>query len=510
MKFERTFNSFRYIISGSANRIVSLLLPFFLRTLFIHYLGEEYLGVNSLFTSILGVLNLAELGIGSAISVSMYRPIAEDDKPKVRALMQFYKKVYRLIGTIIFIIGMALLPFLHQLISGEPPKGINIYFLYLIYLASTAGGYFLFAYKQVLLSAHQRSDIIENISIIIKIITCALQALTIVLLKNVYLYVILNIINGIIHNLLCAYIAHKKYPEYYCDGDIDTTTLRDIGKKISGLMIQKIGYTLSGQLDNVIISSFLGLVTVARYSNYMFIANSIGSFIQLFFGSMTAGLGNSMITNTVDWNYKNLKKIQFIGAWIVGWCSICLLCLYQSFMKVWVGNDRMLPMSTVMLIVIYFYIAYNKRLVVTFKDAAGMWWEDKWKPLVAGLLNLLINILLVSVIGVNGVIIATILTFSLVQIPWETLVLFKNYFKKSTKEYYFLHFKYIIFTLFGGTITYYVCNMIVFDNIGEFILRAIICCVIPNIIYWLGYRNMTQFADSKQVALQLFKRIMHR
>lgn len=510
MRFERTVNSIRYMVTGAVNRIVSLFLPFILRTLFIKYLGEEYLGINSLFSSILNVLNLAELGFGSAVAVSMYKPIAQDDKATICALMSLYKKVYRIIGSIVIVAGLAVIPFLEYFISGECPAELNLYILYLLYLISTASGYFLFAYKQVLLSAHQRSDVIETVGMLVKLLTCFLQGLAIVLWKNIYLYVILNMVNGIASNLICAWISHRYYPEYNCAGKVKKSLLHSIYKKVGGLLIQKFGQMLTGQLDTIVISSFLGLVLVARYTNYSYVANSVGSFVQLFFGSMTAGLGNCMITNSVSWNYKNLKKIQFIGAWIVGWCSICLFCLYQPFMVLWVGKDKTLPFSTVIYMTAYFYIFYNKRLIVTFKDAAGMWWEDKWKPLVAGLFNLLVNIILVQYIGVNGVIISTILSYMLVEIPWETKVLFRNYFKMSTFDYYRTHLKFLFVSLISGTATFGCCWVIQMEGIWGWLIKAGVCAVIPNCIYFIVYRKQEEFHEIINMLVMLKKRLIYK
>lgn len=506
MRFERTKNSAKYFVFGSLNRVVSLFIPFLLRTLVICYLGEEYLGINSLFSSILGVLNLAELGFGTAVATSMYKPVAEDDTDTVCALMALYRKVYRIIGIAVLAVGLSLVPFLNTFVRGECPAGVDIYILYAIYLTSASGGYFLFAYKQTVLSVHQRGDLIEKVSIVVKLGVTIAQTLAIVYFHSIYLYVILNVINNVFCNLICAYIVSKKYPQYHCSGIVEREIKMSIYKKVGGLMIQKLGQMLSTQLDTIIISSFLGLIVVARYGNYLYIANSVGAFIQLFFGAMTAGIGNAIVVNSVDWNYKNLKEIQFIGAWIIGWCSICLSVLYQPFMKIWLGEDKLLPNSTVIFLVIYFYIRYSKCLVVTFKDAAGMWWEDKFKPLVSGVLNLSINIVLVRKIGVNGVIFSTIFSYLFVEIPWETHVLFKKYFKKSEKEYFFMHIKYLVVTGIVGVIAYFLCSFIPDDGILLWIGKAMVCTIVPNVFYFVIYRQKEEFQKARKVVLKLLSR----
>ncbi len=504
MNFNRTQNAYNYFFYGALNRVVTTFFPFLLRTLFIYYLGEEYLGVNSLFTAILGVLSLAELGFGNAVSVSMHKPVAENDVPMVCALMALYRKIYRMVGCFVLVVGLALIPFLEHFVSGDCPTDLDIYVLYLMYLLSSAFGYFLFAYKQALLGVHQRGDIIEKVSIVCKIATVILQAVAIVVWRNMYLYIAFNIINAIANNLLCAYIVSKQYPQYQCAGNVPKETLHQIYKKVSALLIQKLGQKLSTQLDTIIVSAFLGLVLVARYSNYLYLATSVGAFVQMFFGSMTAGIANSMVVEQKTHVYAIFLKIQFIGGWIVGWCSICLMVLSQHFMQLWLGEEMMLGNSTVICVVIYFYVTYNKRLVVTFKDAAGMWWEDKWKPLVAGLVNLAINIALVRTIGVNGVIISTIITYLFIEIPWETTVLYRCYFKSSMVEYFKRHFTYFLVVLLAGFATYAICACLPDAGVLPFLLKGVICVIVPNLILTVFYHKKPEFAE----AISLGKRLL--
>ena len=271
----RTQNAKRNIIFGLINKIIVLLFPFVIRTIIIKNLGSEYLGLNSLFISILQVLNLAELGFNSAVVYSMYKPIATSDEETICALMNFYKKIYRYIGVIISIIGLSLLPFLNYLIKESYPNDINIYILYFIYLFNTSLTYFMFAYKGALLTAHQRNDITSNVNTITCILQYTLQIIFLIKFKNYYLFACVQIITTLINNIVIAIIAYKKYPNYFCKGELNNEMKFDIKKRVSGLMIQKICSTTRNSLDSLFISAFLGLNMVALYSNYYTIMNAI-------------------------------------------------------------------------------------------------------------------------------------------------------------------------------------------------------------------------------------------
>ncbi|AWI06381.1 lipopolysaccharide biosynthesis protein [Clostridium drakei] len=493
MKFERTKNSSRNIIYGIANRIVSILFPFIIRTIIIKVLGEEYLGLNSLFASILQVLNLSELGFGTAMIFSMYEPIAKDNEEEICALLNLYRKIYRLIGVGILFVGLSLLPFIKYIISGSYPKDINIYFLYFLYLVNTSISYLLFAYKKSLLTAHQRSDLIEKVGVSVRIVISIIQLILLIEFKSFILYVISNIVCTVTDNIICSILVDRRYPQYRCRGILNKAVTLVIAKRVGALAFQKIGNTVSTSLDNIIISAFLGLSTVGIYGNYCYIISAITAFLTLIYGAITAGIGNSIIVETKEKNYRDFNKLTFINAWIVGWCSICLVCLYQPFMMIWVGSSLMLEFTTVILLVAYFYITLIRKIVQTYKDADGMWWEDKFRPLVGCGINLIFNIVLVSKIGINGVIISTIISYFFIEMPWETNVLFKNYFQKSELIYYFKLVIYTVVICLVGALTYYVCSMVPGYGVICFISKIIVCVIIPNVIFLIISFRSTEF-----------------
>ena len=507
MENSRTQNSVRNLKYGIINRIVSIVFPFFVRTIFIRYLGEEYLGLNSLFSSILQVLNLADLGFSSAIVASMYKPIANGDVAKVSALMKLYRNLYKIIGTVLLSIGLILTPFIDIFISGNPPEDINIYLLWLLYLSHTVISYLFFAYKVSLINAHQRNDITEKIGALCRIAISLLQIVVVVIFKNIYLYVFLNVVNSIIYNLWCSIECNKRFPQYQCKGELDIETKNNIKKNVGALAIQKIGNTVSVSLDSIVISAFLGLSAVAIYGNYYYIVSAVATFVNLIYSSVTASIGNSIVTETAEKNYNDLKKFFFLNTWIVGWCCICFMCLFQDFMTAWMGESLLLSISTVLCLVLRFYFDQIRKVVLTYKDAAGMWWADKWRPLAGCMVNLSLNIILVKTIGIAGVMVSTVISYAFIEMPWETHVLFKKYFKLSEREYYIEMLNITVKMFVVGVFTYCLCTFISLNPIVSFAVKLILCIIVPNFLFVLLNIKNRDFKSSMQFLLNIIKRI---
>lgn len=510
MENSRTQNSVRNMAFGALNRIVSIVFPFIVRTIFIKTIGEEYLGLNTLYSSILQVLNLADLGFSTAIVASMYKPIAENDTETVSALMKLYRNIYRVIGISILGVGIILTPFISHFINGTPPEGINIYVLWILYLLNTVISYLLFAYKVSVLNAHQRNDVTEKIGTITRIITSIFQIYVVAVLRNIYLYVALTEICSCAYNIWCAIECDKRYPQYSCRGQIDAKTKNKITKDIGALTIQKIGNTVSLSLDSIIISAFLGLTTVAIYGNYFYVISAISTFVALIYSAITASIGNSIAMESKEKNYNDFKKIVFLNTWLIGWCCICFMCLFQDLMVVWMGKNLLFEISTVLCLVLRFFFEQLRKVVLTYKDAAGMWWHDKWKPLVGCTVNLILNVLLVKTIGVAGVALSTVISYALVEMPWETHVLFKYYFKQSACEYYKELGISITTMTFAGIISYFLCGILPLHGVVAIIIKFIICCVLPNVVFIVLNAKNKYYIDSKILVSKIFNILLKK
>lgn len=505
----RLKNSSRNILFGGLNRAANIVIPFMIRTLIIRYLGEEYLGLNSLFSSILQVLSVAELGLNYAMSASMYSALATNENREVCALLKLYRTSYRVIGTVILATSIAVVPFLPRLISGTPPEGINIYLLYALYIINTVSSYGFWAYKTTLLSACQRADLNDKVRLIAKLIIGVFQFVDIIVFRSIIGYVVLNVLDTIICNIGSAIIAKIRFPQYVCEGELSEDRKEKIKKDLLGLVFQKIGDTVSNSLDTIIISVFLGLQTVAIYGNYNYIISAIIIFITLVYTSITASIGNSIALESTEKNYNDFLTFSYLNTWLVGWCAICLLCLFQNFMEIWMGKKLMFNYFTIVFLVVNFYVSQTRRATLTYKDAIGMWYLDKYKPIVGCIVNLVINVILVRIIGVAGVAISTIISYAFVEIPWETMVLFKNYFKKSVKEYVLITIKLTIQIIIVCIITFFACWHITSGVLG-LIVRGLICIVLPNILLVLFNAKNSQFMYSfslvKRMAMQYLEK----
>lgn len=507
MKIERTKNAKRNIFYGGINKVATLLLPFFVRTIMIKKLGADYLGLNSLFSSILQVLNLADLGIGQAIVYSLYKPIALDDTKTIKALMNFYRKAYFAIGLFIFLVGLIITPFLPLLINGNPPSGVNVYIIYLLYLSNTSLSYFLFAYKQAILNALQRVDIITNANTITIGLMNLIQMVLLIIKPNYYIYIILLPSFTAIKNILLNIYCNRHYSEYAPEGKIDDGLRHQIRKQISGLMVNKVCDVSRNSFDSIFISSFISLSITAIYNNYFFIITAITGMLQIVTQAMLGGIGNSIAIESKEKNYQDMRKFNFIYLWISGWCSVCLLCLYQNFMYVWVGEKYIFPFSTMVLFVMYFYILKTGDIRSLYVDGSGIWWHTRLRAILEAVTNIILNYLLVQILGVKGIVLATLISLCSFNFFYGSYITFKYYFKNDKlPEYYLDNLKCFMVTTIAALVTYLFCNILNGNGVVQLIIRATICIILPNIVFFIFYRRTRIYRCSKEWLLNKYKK----
>ena len=505
----RTNNAVRNIIWGFAEKILLIVLPFVTRTLMIKILGAQYLGLGSLFSSILTVLSITELGLGNAIVFSMYKPIAEGDKKTVCALLNTIRKIYRFVGLLVLTVGLILMPFIEHLIKGSPPDGINVYILYGVSLFNTVVSYFMYSYMVTLFTAHQRNDLVSKRAVVINVFSYALQIIALVVFRNYYVFACISPVITIATNLANAYMARKIYPEYVCEGTISPEMAAGIRKRVTGLLSFKIYGVVFSSVDTIVISAFLGLVILAKYNNYYYIQTSLVSFLTVITASVTAGIGNKMVTNSIDDNYRDIKNFTFLNDWLISWCSVCLICLYQPFITLWLGEDMLLPKDTMVLLVMLFLLPRISNLTYTYREAAGLWWEDRFRPIISAIVNLSVNLVLVQVIGLNGVIISTLACTVFINIPWGSAILFKHYFKRSPLEFFGRAGYYLVITCIASGVTYWICGCVGGQGLLSFLLKMVICVIVPNIIFLLFYHKMEEFGYARAFVSRIIGKATH-
>lgn len=494
MKIERTKNATRNIVFGVLLKVYQIIIPFIMRTLIIYLLGPGYAGLNSLFTSILQVLNLAELGVGSAMVFSMYKPIAEEDDDTICALMALYRLYYRVIGLIIAIAGVCLLPFIPNLIKSDLPSDINVYVLYIMNLSATVLTYWLFAYRNSILTAHQRNDVSSRVVLITDTIKYILQIIVLVVFKSYYLYVLAILFTQVLANIWVACMSKKLFPNFGPRGKLDKQIVKSINKRITDLFTAKLGSVIVGSVDSLVISAFLGLTSLTIYQNYYYPISAIMGVLTIVYQACTAGIGNSILTETKEKNYRDLEKFTFIIVWLAGFCMCCFLVLLQPFMKIWMGTKLMVEYPIVICFSFYFFITEINSLLNLYKDASGMWHEDRFRPLVTALANLAMNLIMVQWWGLYGVILSTVISMMVIGMPWILHNLFTVVFDKSLlKSYLKVLFKYSIIVILIDVVVTVVCLQIKGNPWMEMIVRALVCIVAVNGLFILVFHKKEEY-----------------
>lgn len=501
-EFSHIKNSKRNLISGSFYLVINTLFPFINRTIIIYTLGSDFTGLSGLFSSVLQVLGLAEFGFSMVIVYYLYEPLANNDTDAIRQIMLWMRKIYHIVGSVIFCAGLMVSSFLRYLIHGNPPNGINTVILFFIFLINSSISYFLFSYKEVLLVADQRRDIVNNINLLVKIGVNLLQFLVILISKNYYLYVLVLIGGTVISNLCVNHVVTHRYPylkEIKSDGN--SPLPKSMRKELIGLMINRLSNVSRNAFDNMVISSTMGLVATAIYGNYYLIYSVVMSITGVFCSSMQASVGNSIATRSEEENFHNLLDFSLLYSWIVGWCAIMMACLYQPFMKLWVGDDLMLSNTNMLLFVVYFYFINMTHMRNQYILGNAFWWKLKWVYLVEAIGNLGLNILLGWFWGITGVLLATIITIFVCNYLMCNSVLFKIFFRnESLRLFYKQQFYYLFVTTVVCGITYTICC-----GIHNIILRAIICMTIPNLMFFAFYRICSRWKSSMAIVKRVLK-----
>lgn len=503
----RTKNTSRNILAGLWNRFSTILLSFVNRTIIIYILGAEFSGLNSLFVSILGVLNIAELGIDTAIVQSMYKPIAEGDKKRICELLTLYRKSYHIVGAVIFGVGLLLIPFIPRLIHEELPISMNIYALYILYLLNSVISYFLFAYRESLLYAHQRDDISQMFRTNLLIGKNVAQAIVLLVFRQYYVYLLIEILFTILTNLWIGKVTQERYPEYQCIRGEKVKMSGDIKDQLKGLVLGNVCDRARNSLDSIILSAYLGLTVVAIYNNYYYIYSALYGVMLVICDAMSASIGNSIVTETVEKNYNNLQKFSFLMAWIAGWFSICMLCIYQPFMELWMGRELMLSNFNMILFCIYFYAINMNNIRNQYIIGTGIWWKLKYSNIAEAFGNVILNLVLGKLFGITGIILATIITIFVFNFMWRTIILFKEYFVgMSLQEYLRNHLYWIAGVAFAAMITWNICGRIHVNTILQIIVNGVICVLVPNIILLILFWKTKQFRSAKQFVMNMMKR----
>ena len=505
----RTSNSVKNSISSTISSILTMLCGFISQAIFIRILGAEYLGLNGLFTNVLTMLSFFELGIGNAIVFHLYKPIAENDQEKIKTLMKFYEKAYNIISVLVLVCGMLLIPFLN-IIVGNISVNVNIYIIYIMFLINTAISYTL-SYRRNLIFANQKNYIINIVHIVYIIVLNVSQLLLLYLTKNYYVYLGTKIVCQILENAVCYIAASKLYP-FIKEKEVkplDKNLREDIFIKVKALIFHKVGYSVVCGTDNIFISSFFGVVTVGLYTNYNMVISSVNTLFSQIINSTAASVGDLLAsTNDNKKKYITFKKIRFINFWLAAFSGICILVIMEPFIKLWVGKQYLLPITVLFILVLNYYQKVMRSTYNTFKDSAGIWYEDRYVPLIESILNIVFSIVLLKIFGLVGVFMGTIISgLSLWCYSYPKFV-YKKLFNRTYKDYAKETIGYIILFVLIASFTFYISGLIVFNNIWlQFISNTVISLIIPNVILFIIFRKTDNFKYLMELVYKLLAKL---
>lgn len=493
----RTENSKKNVLIGLFNKIVLLLLAFVNRRFFLQYIGAEYLGINGLFTEILGMLSLADLGFGTAMAYSFYKPIAENDEEKLCQLITFYRKVYTTIAIAVAVLGMAFVPFLRYIVNTEVEiQNLELY--YIIFLANTVFSY-LFAYKGAIIGASQKQYIVSKYGIYFNVFKTISQFLVVVFLHSYTVYISINIIITIANNLLVSYKANQLYPIIREKKELPKEEKKSIFSNLGSVFLYKIAGVLLNSTDNTLISIVCGTVFVGYYSNYNTITTNVTAFITIIFTSLTPSIGNLIVAGQHSQRLKIFKVMQMVSFWLATVCSLELYFLMNPFIEeIWLGTDKYLfNQFTVLAIIINFYLSTTLQPLWSYREATGLYRRTRFVMLVTAGVNIVFSVILGKWLGVGGIIFASFIAKISTYVWYEPLILFKEYFNESAFYYYKIQ---IVNAIIACLCLFVLGYIISFVNIHGFIgllLKALIIGLLITIVYFIKYYKTEEFVTIK-------------
>lgn len=502
----RTFNSLRNVKVSMICQCLGIMVSFLLRRVFVSTLSSEYLGVHGTFTSILSMLSLAELGVGSAISYSLYKPIAENNRDQICALMQLYRKVYFVIGCIVFLLGGVLTPLL-QFIVKDLPELPNIRLIFFLFVVNSASSYF-FTYKQSLITATQNKYIVSLYHYGLNALMYLVQALFLLISKNYILYLVTEFAFVFIRNVLLAKKADKLFPEYVktTSAALEEDTRKSIIRNTKAMMAHRLGGVVVLGTDNLLISYFVGVISTGLYSNYRMVTSGLGAVLNTVFHSLTASVGNLGATEDHTHALLVFQRVDFAARWLFGFSAICLVVLFNPFIELWVGREYLFDEKIVLIIAINYYLSGMRQSVLTFRDAYGLYWYDRWKPVAEIIINLTSSVLLARVYGVLGILLGTLISTVLTCFWMEPYVLYKHALRESVKGYFLNYIIGMLKTIIVGIIAWYICKIFPDGEWKYWILKCLICAILTNLLFVVAFFNDASFGYYLKLGKKLIKK----
>lgn len=507
----RTEYSIINMMASLGGYALNIVLSFICRVFFVRQLGPEYLGINGLFSNILSMLSLAELGIGTAMIYELYKPVAQKNQEKIASYMKVYGIAYKLIGCVIALLGVALIPFLKFLIQNPPNIKENIVILYLLFLFSTVSSYF-FSYRSSILIANQKNYLVLAISYSVVIVQNIAQIISLLIFNSFMIYLVLQIIFVFLTNVLISMKAVKDYP-YIKDKRAKRLSKQEIlklVKNIKALTVTKLSGILVNNTDNIVITYFNGLITTGVVSNYSLLTNTINSLVNQIFTSLSASLGNLNAVAEDEHKYEVFKALNLANFWLYGWASVIIVTISSDVVELFFGKTYVMGMEIPIILAINFYMLGMQCVVGLYKSTMGLFKYGQYILLFTAVLNLSGDIILGKQYGVFGIFLATAVARLFTNTWYEPYVIYKHGFYRSFYEYIKRYIEYLIILIVTCMSVWKICTWIHLNLMIGLIIKCLICVIIPNLIFGVFFYRRSEFKYLLSVGRNVVGKIIQR
>ena len=501
----RTEYSILNIATGVGGYIVNTILGFICRMVFVKCLVDDYLGVNGLFTNILSILSLAELGISGAIVYALYKPLAEHDEKKIASLVKVYGTAYKIIGIVIGIVGICLMPFLNVIIAEQPNIFESIYILYLLNLFNTVITYFC-SYRSSLLIAAQQNYIVGGINYTVTILQSIFQMIALVCTHNYMAYVLIQTMGTIVYNVTVSYIAVKKFP-CIIEKNIDPLPQNEkkaLFKDVKDLTFYKVSGLLVNSTDNILITFFQGLATTGIASNYTLLVNTLNSLLAQIFNGLTASIGNHNAIESEEKKYEMFNFMNLMNFWIFGWATLGVVFCSSDIIRLCFGKEYVLQMKIPFIIALNFYTVGMMNAVWTYKHTLGLFRYGRFLQIITGLLNIFFSVVLGQKWGLFGILFATFLARIMTNLWYDPYAVYKHGFHKSPIHYLKRYIYFMVVLMVAAIFCHFSFKLISGSLMLRVIFEIIICSLIANMVFFVAFYKMPEFAMLKKVTVTVF------
>lgn len=498
-------------LTGIGGYFLNTVLGFICRMVFVQCLSADYLGVNGLFTNLLSMLSLAELGVGSAVVYALYKPLAEQDEEKIASLVKLYGMAYRIIGLVVAAVGLALMPFLNVIIQDQPAIRESIYLLYVINLFNTASTYF-FSYRSTLIIAAQQNYIVAAVSYAISIVQSVLQIAALLWSRNYLAYLLIQSVCGLLNNVIISRIALKKFP-YIGKKDIKPLPREEkkrIFANVRDLTIYKISSLLVNSTDNILITFFDGLTVTGVASNYTLLVNTLNSLLSLLFNGLTASIGNHNVTETKEKQFELFQFLNMMNFWIFGWGSLGIIFCSGDLVELCFGSDYVMGLEVPLVLALNFYTVGMMNAVWTYKHTLGLFRYGRFMQIGTGVLNIAFSVILGQNWGLFGILLATTLARGCTNLWYDPYVVMKHGFFVSPWQYLAQYCRKLVILGIAGGLCWLVFRFLGGSVLVRTLTKIILCSMITNGVFFVAFCRTQEFERLKQVVNNVWNLMLKR